>query len=381
MRFAGWSTGGAILTSRCPEWAAPGVPGDGDSVYAFEDSITGDECPVSPRTILEAMLFVGRSTNEPLTSTQVAAMMRGVRPQEIDSLVTELNAAYDEEEGCPYGIVSTGSGYRLTFLKECAPLRDKFHGRVKEARLSQSAVDVLAIVAYRQPLTRDEIDNLRGKASGGVLAQLVRRRLLRMERRDEAPKQPHYFTTDRFLKLFGLQQLSDLPQSQDDDQARCSDRVRMGSQVTGVRDVARIGFDSFAPQSRRLSRKHAVKSRPRIASPVRTRNPAIMLMCDFGNLAQEVQRLESAQVAGLHLDIMDGQFVPNLTYGMPIVSAIRKLTELPLDVHLMIADPRRYLRDFRSAGADVVTFHVEAVADPQPSWTTSTDWECPAELL
>ena len=63
---------------------------------------------------------------------------------------------------------------------------------------------------------------------------------------------------------------------------------------------------------------------------------------------------------------MDGQFVPNLTYGMPIVSAIRKLTELPLDVHLMIADPRRYLRDFRSAGADVVTFHVEAVADPRP---------------
>ena len=145
-----------------PRSAVPGVPGDGDSVYAFEDSITGDECPVSPRTILEAMLFVGRSTNEPLTSTQVAAMMRGVRPQEIDSLVTELNAAYDEE-GCPYGIVSTGSGYRLTLHEEYARLRDKFHGRVKEARLSQSAVDVLAIVAYRQPLTRDEIEQLAWK--------------------------------------------------------------------------------------------------------------------------------------------------------------------------------------------------------------------------
>jgi ribulose-phosphate 3-epimerase len=63
---------------------------------------------------------------------------------------------------------------------------------------------------------------------------------------------------------------------------------------------------------------------------------------------------------------MDGVFVPNLTYGMPIVQAVRRLTPLPLDVHLMISDPPRYVEQFLEAGADVITFHAEAVTDPQP---------------
>src|SRR4026208_124340 len=88
-----------------------------------------------------------------------------------------------------------------------------------------------------------------------------------------------------------------------------------------------------------------------------------LLLCDFGNLEREVARLTEAGVPGLHLDVMDGQFVPNLTYGMPIVSALRRLTDLPLDVHLMIAEPSRYVRQFVEAGADIVTMHVEAVSD------------------
>jgi ribulose-phosphate 3-epimerase len=90
-----------------------------------------------------------------------------------------------------------------------------------------------------------------------------------------------------------------------------------------------------------------------------------LLLCDFGNLQAEVARLEEAGVPALHLDVMDGVFVPNLTYGMPIVEALRRLTDLPLDVHLMISDPARYLPAFRDAGADLVTFHVEAVRDPR----------------
>ncbi len=95
--------------------------------------------------------------------------------------------------------------------------------------------------------------------------------------------------------------------------------------------------------------------------------PAVLpslLLCDFGNLEREVQRLETAGVPGLHLDVMDGCFVPNLTYGLPIVRAVRRLTELPLDVHLMIVQPERYVEQFCEAGADVITFHVEAVEDP-----------------
>ena len=96
--------------------------------------------------------------------------------------------------------------------------------------------------------------------------------------------------------------------------------------------------------------------------------PAIapsLLLCDFGNLEREVQRLEAAGVQVLHLDVMDGQFVPNLSYGLPIVEALRRLTRLPLDVHLMISEPQRYVDAFVSAGADVLTIHVEATQQPR----------------
>lgn len=90
-----------------------------------------------------------------------------------------------------------------------------------------------------------------------------------------------------------------------------------------------------------------------------------LLLCDFGHLADEVQQLERAGVRALHLDVMDGCFVRNLTYGMPIVQAVRRLTELPLDVHLMIAHPEHYVAQFRDAGADLITFHIEATAQPR----------------
>ena len=91
-----------------------------------------------------------------------------------------------------------------------------------------------------------------------------------------------------------------------------------------------------------------------------------LLLCDFSNLEREVRRLEAAGVRGLHLDVMDGNFVPNLTYGMPIVEAVRRLTDLPLETHLMIVQPERYVERFSEAGADLITFHVEAVEDPRP---------------
>ena len=89
-----------------------------------------------------------------------------------------------------------------------------------------------------------------------------------------------------------------------------------------------------------------------------------LLQCDFGNLEREVERLTAANARALHLDVMDGRFVPNLTYGMPIVAGLRGVTDLPLDVHLMIERPERYVEQFFDAGADGITVHVEAVDDP-----------------
>jgi len=90
-----------------------------------------------------------------------------------------------------------------------------------------------------------------------------------------------------------------------------------------------------------------------------------MLLCDFGNLAREVALLEEDGVEALHLDVMDGVFVPNMTYGMPIVEAIRKCTQMPVDVHLMIQSPGKYAKAFVDAGADLITFHVETLKSPQ----------------
>ena len=101
---------------------------------------------------------------------------------------------------------------------------------------------------------------------------------------------------------------------------------------------------------------------------LRSASPAIlpsMLLCDFGNLEREVRLLEQAGVQCLHLDVMDGHFVPNFTYGMTIVQAVRQLTDLLVDVHLMISEPKRYATDFIGAGADMITFHVEAEDEPQ----------------
>lgn len=96
--------------------------------------------------------------------------------------------------------------------------------------------------------------------------------------------------------------------------------------------------------------------------------PAILpslLLCDFGRLNDEIAQLEAAGVPALHLDVMDGHFVPNLTYGLPIVQAARRATRLPLDVHLMIANPDRFVDRYCQAGADLVTVHWEACADPR----------------
>ena len=105
--------------------------------------------------------------------------------------------------------------------------------------------------------------------------------------------------------------------------------------------------------------------RQRIAE-LRAGGPLVLpslLLCDFGNLADEIRALEAAGIRALHLDVMDGHFVPNLSYGLTIVEAVRRVTELPLDVHLMISNPEEYIDRYYEAGADLITIHAEATDD------------------
>ena len=91
-------------------------------------------------------------------------------------------------------------------------------------------------------------------------------------------------------------------------------------------------------------------------------SPSI-LSSDYGNLSAELKRMEACGADMLHIDVMDGHFVPNITLGAPIVKCIRKSSTLPFDVHLMISDPYKYIPDFVNAGSDIITFHAEADSD------------------
>lgn len=170
-------------------------------------------CEITPRSILEAMLFVGGG-DQPLGAERVAGLMRGVRATEIDDLVRELNERYDAD-GCPYRIEGEGNGYRLALRAAFEPVRDKVLNRTREARLSAAAVEVLSIIAYNGPRTSEEVARLRGRPSGAILSQLVRRQLLSIERDPAAPRLARYTTTPRFLSLLGLESLEDLPRSHD----------------------------------------------------------------------------------------------------------------------------------------------------------------------
>ncbi len=170
-----------------------------------------DACPISPWTILEAMLFVGMKESG-LTSRKAASLIRGVSPQEIERMVDELNESYEANHSA-FRIRLDSDGYRLVLEQDLESIRQLFFGRIREARLGSAAIEALAVVAYHQPVTMDDVDRLRNRQSGPVLNLLVRRELLAVERDSENRRVRRYRTTPRFLELFGMDTIEDLPQA------------------------------------------------------------------------------------------------------------------------------------------------------------------------
>lgn len=166
-------------------------------------------------SITEALLFVGQPDNSPLSAERIAATMRDVTPEEVDQAVVALNARY-ESDGNPYTISRSAAGYRMVLREEFSRVREKFQGNVRQARLSPTALEVLALVAYRQPITLAAIDQARGEKSQSLVNQLVRRGLILLERpADRSPGT--YSTTGRFLHVFGLDSLEQLPRIEEFD--------------------------------------------------------------------------------------------------------------------------------------------------------------------
>jgi segregation and condensation protein B len=181
----------------------------------IEGDLTLEEV-ISPRMIVEGMLFVGTPDGRPLTSREMAAHIRDVSPKEVDALVLELNEQYDVA-ATAYHIVGEGPGYQMQIRPQHDTVRRRFGGRVREAKLTPQAIEVLSIVAYRQPVLEEEVTKLRGARSHALLSQLVRRGLLCLERPEDSPQKPTFFTTDKFNRLFGIDSPRDLPSSEDLD--------------------------------------------------------------------------------------------------------------------------------------------------------------------
>ena len=192
-------------------------PESAESESADQEDSTPTEDPeddvVSPEAIIEAALFVGHPENRAFTEQRLASLMRGVTPDEVVEIIQRLNDSYRDAEQA-LRIVSDEQGYRMTVAPAVESVRRSFLGKVREARLSQSAIEVLALVAYQPGITSQVVQDQRGRESGPILTQLVRRQLLEMRREKhegEERKIPHYYPTERFLNLFGLESLKDLP--------------------------------------------------------------------------------------------------------------------------------------------------------------------------
>jgi len=184
-----------------PEPAAPIVP---PKPMAAEKT----EPPPSPEQIIEAMLFVG---GHPLTEAAACSAVRGLAAERFQEAIDSLNRQY-RKQGRPYSVQPRGDGYVLAILPAYRGLRERIFGGPREARLNQAAKDVLAVIAYRQPVGKAEVDAIRGLDSGGTLRQLVRLGLVAVQHRAEAgSREVRYGTTPRFLTVFGLASLDELP--------------------------------------------------------------------------------------------------------------------------------------------------------------------------
>lgn len=174
-----------------------------------------DEAPsIQPTAVVEALLF---STDAPLKASRIAHVLGIGGAGDVKRAIDELNDRY-EQTGSAFRINSIAGGFQMFTLPDFDPWLAKLQKARSETRLSSAAMEALAIVAYRQPIIRADIEAIRGVACGEVLVRLREMKLVKMVGRAEVVGRPMlYGTTPRFLEVFGLSSLADLPKLEGDD--------------------------------------------------------------------------------------------------------------------------------------------------------------------
>ena len=163
---------------------------------------------LSPKRILEALLF---ATARPITIPDLRKIMPGVPAKELERLVHELREEY-ERDGRSFELIEIAGGFEIVSRKEYASWLARLELQRKVRQASRSALETLAILAYKQPVTRAEIEELRGVDISGVLSTLLEKGFIKIAGKKEVPGRPFlYGTTEKFLEHFGLKSLADLP--------------------------------------------------------------------------------------------------------------------------------------------------------------------------
>jgi len=162
--------------------------------------------------IVEAVLF---ASQDPLSPVEISRAAEELDEEQVDAAVAELRAEYDREERS-FHLVELGGGYQIVTRAEYAPYLERFDSVPVSPRLSLPALETLAIIAYRQPVGRAEVEEIRGVGAGGVLKTLLERELVEVVGRGEGLGRPLlYGTTRRFLEHFGFATLQDLPRPEE----------------------------------------------------------------------------------------------------------------------------------------------------------------------
>lgn len=169
------------------------------------------ELPPMNLALLEALLF---STHHPLTAGRLGELMELQTTKLVRKAIKDLNAQY-ESTGRSFRVEQVAGGYQLLTLPEFGEALQKLHQKEIDAKLTKAALETLAIVAYKQPILRADIEAIRGVACGETIRSLMEKHLVKIAGRAEVPGRPIlYGTTKRFLELFGLNSLKDLPQNE-----------------------------------------------------------------------------------------------------------------------------------------------------------------------